>query len=388
MFSDIFELDENNKLIPIKEFTIVNKNDHMPKIPKTHSLIGYIYELKNIKNSKTYIGQTYQEVKDRFSQHFRSYKKKSKLTYISSAIKNYGSRNFKTSIVETIFSSKMSILLKLLDDRENYWIDKLDTVKKGYNMKGGMNPKPTKWYINIIEKRRKYKCDKCEWKAYTEDGLKVHNYKKHSGNMPFKCSICDKKFAYKSNLKKHMNSNVHNKELYLCDKCDYKTLKKHVLKIHLYKKHDGDIPFECHICKKEKNMHIYKTSKYEHLNRHIKRVHEKVKNFECTKCHKSFYSINVEKKYICDICDKICENKNIYQIHKKNHKKIKYYHCSACNPNKKFKDKSQYNIHVKRHHTSKEQAPYYCKECEFYGWLPSHIKRHKSTKKHMKLSNS
>ena len=88
--------------------------------------IGYIYKITNIKNNKVYIGQTKQNIEQRFIQHkshARNYRNNHKL---GNAIRKYGEDNF---IIEEIEKCQYSEL----DERERFWIKYYNSVENGYN---------------------------------------------------------------------------------------------------------------------------------------------------------------------------------------------------------------------------------------------------------------
>lgn len=90
--------------------------------------MGYIYEISNKINNKKYVGQTTMELNRRIYFH----QKNNTNTIIKKAINKYGIENFDIFIIEEIEN-------KLLNEREIYWINKLNTViPNGYNLtKGG-----------------------------------------------------------------------------------------------------------------------------------------------------------------------------------------------------------------------------------------------------------
>lgn len=95
---------------------------------------GYIYIIKNKVNQKYYVGQTNKTIKIRWKQHKDSYKIRNQVIYL--AMRKYGIENFYIEEIEKIPE-------KQLDNREQYWIKKLDTMTpNGYNMTygGDFNP--------------------------------------------------------------------------------------------------------------------------------------------------------------------------------------------------------------------------------------------------------
>lgn len=93
-------------------------------------MLGEIYIIKNDINDKVYIGQTTQGSEQRFKQHLKLLKSNEK-QLIHKAIKKYGKEHFYFEVLEN------NIGVEYLDDREEYWIAKYDSVNKGYNLCGG-----------------------------------------------------------------------------------------------------------------------------------------------------------------------------------------------------------------------------------------------------------
>lgn len=97
---------------------------------------GSIYIIKNKCNSKVYIGQTIQDVAERFRQHLKPSVIKQRGTYkIYNAIKKYGKENFYYEILEGNIDSN------LLNDREMYYIQLFDSYENGYNSTRGGDSK-------------------------------------------------------------------------------------------------------------------------------------------------------------------------------------------------------------------------------------------------------
>ena len=95
---------------------------------------GFIYKITNTINGKSYIGQTIQNVKERFYQHcaIKCSKAVSNMA-IHRAIKKYGKSNFTVEVIEEIDSAN-------LNDRERYWIKYYNSYNNGYNStKGGQD---------------------------------------------------------------------------------------------------------------------------------------------------------------------------------------------------------------------------------------------------------
>ena len=95
---------------------------------------GFIYKITNTINGKSYIGQTIQNVKERFYQHCATKCSKAVSNMaIHRAIKKYGKLNFTVEVIEEIDSAN-------LNDRERYWIKYYNSYNNGYNStKGGQD---------------------------------------------------------------------------------------------------------------------------------------------------------------------------------------------------------------------------------------------------------
>ena len=91
-----------------------------------------IYIIKNRINRKVYIGQTCQNVEERFRQHKKPSTFKLRGTYkIYNAMKKYGVENF---YIETL---EANIMPEKINEREIYYISKYDSYNNGYNSTPG-----------------------------------------------------------------------------------------------------------------------------------------------------------------------------------------------------------------------------------------------------------
>lgn len=90
--------------------------------------MGYIYYIKNLTDNKYYIGQTINDVKERWRHHK---KKSSNCIYLKNAFKKYGFDNFEFKLICICFD----------DDLNKYEIDYIkhfnSLVPNGYNLKHG-----------------------------------------------------------------------------------------------------------------------------------------------------------------------------------------------------------------------------------------------------------
>ena len=94
--------------------------------------MAYIYKITNTQNGKIYVGKTLDSVEKRFKEHCKdSRRQRCEKRPLYDAMNKYGIESFK---VETIEQCSENII----NERETYWIDKLDSFHNGYNAtKGG-----------------------------------------------------------------------------------------------------------------------------------------------------------------------------------------------------------------------------------------------------------
>jgi group I intron endonuclease len=96
-----------------------------------------IYLIRNKINDKKYIGQS-TNIENRWSHH-KSRSISNHYSLVHRAIKKYGIDNFEFVVLE-YHDSYSKNLTKILNEREKYWISKLDTIVdhgKGYNLTYG-----------------------------------------------------------------------------------------------------------------------------------------------------------------------------------------------------------------------------------------------------------
>lgn len=113
---------------------------------------GHIYVITNKVNGKQYVGQTSRNIDTRFEEHCYDDRSTSS---IHQAILKYGVNNFFIEELEQVD-------LSLLDEREQYWIQKLDTYRTGYNQNRGGNQSLGK-YNNVLVIEANILVDSCEY---------------------------------------------------------------------------------------------------------------------------------------------------------------------------------------------------------------------------------
>ena len=97
--------------------------------------MGYIYKITNQVNSKIYVGKTVTTIANRWLHHLDDYKKFD--WHLYRAMRKYGVDKFSIEQIEECDD-------EIINEREIYWIEKLDTFKNGYNSTiGGEGRKQT-----------------------------------------------------------------------------------------------------------------------------------------------------------------------------------------------------------------------------------------------------
>jgi len=141
---------------------------------------GYIYQIINLKNQKSYIGFA-SNFYNRMKRHFDDFDQIEFLKIQNSkfyrAIRKYGIENFVVRILEKPIINNSA--KQILGDREKYWIKFFDTCNNGYNMTIGgdggdlFTNNPNKEII-----REKYSLAKKGTKLSEEHKLKLSVAKK------------------------------------------------------------------------------------------------------------------------------------------------------------------------------------------------------------------
>ena len=107
-----------------------------------------VYLVENIINQKKYVGLTTQSLGYRWQQHIYEAFRKNNNRYFYRAIRKYGKDSFRCSVLEECKDTQE------LNDKEIYWINKLDSLKDGYNLtKGGEGG-----YKELARKRKSLAC--------------------------------------------------------------------------------------------------------------------------------------------------------------------------------------------------------------------------------------
>lgn len=91
----------------------------------------YIYKLTNLQTNKIYIGKTTRTLEERLKEHEFYANNEEHNTHLARSIRKYGINNFKIEVLDTAFSEKE------LNEKEQFWIKKYNTIQNGYNLTDG-----------------------------------------------------------------------------------------------------------------------------------------------------------------------------------------------------------------------------------------------------------
>lgn len=108
--------------------------DKTPKKP-IRSIKSGVYSITNICNKKMYVGSS-KNIKARKYEHLYELRKnKHHNKYLQRAYNKYGEKSFIWNILEYVeLNENIELSKNSLLEREQYWIDFLETVSNGYNL--------------------------------------------------------------------------------------------------------------------------------------------------------------------------------------------------------------------------------------------------------------
>lgn len=104
---------------------------------------GCIYEIRNIINGKTYIGQTIASPMSRWKDHYTMYKSEKNESPLYSEMQQYGIESFIFHILES------DIPESNLDEKEKHYVSKFKSNIDGYNITAGGNHTSVKEKLTV-----------------------------------------------------------------------------------------------------------------------------------------------------------------------------------------------------------------------------------------------
>ena len=242
---------------------------------------------------------------------------------------------------------------------------------KEYKSRGGLNK-----HIET-HKGKVYNCNICQYSSVHKDKLTRH-IKSHKDPHYILCKMCDFKAKSNDYLKVHVE-NVHNtKEKVICIDCN-KTFKKSSITVHRKKFHSEEIlKYECKICS-------YQTIHKASLQKHVKYIHQDNEDTACNICnatvkqstllqHTTKFHKGDQKQFKCELCTFHTIHKgnlktHINSIHNVNNTVV----CTDCNKTMK---QSSITTHRKLFHSSKQPQLLVCNICTFEANHESNLERH------------
>ncbi|KAK3607418.1 hypothetical protein CHS0354_003053 [Potamilus streckersoni] len=228
------------------------------------------------------------------------------------------------------------------------------------------------------------------------------------------CSICEKEFRQSGNFHKHMKSHTESHHYCKCGNCGLEFDNDEKLQQHMQKDHTGPNPYKCVLCFREfrqynnlcRHLRSHREKKFvceicdkecnekHYLDMHMS-SHTGHRIFSCGVCAKQFTSTNDFKEHVythsksdlhvCKVCDKAFSKAGVLQRHMKIHTGLRPYKCEYCDKNYIYRH--HLVTHMKSHIKSSKQ--YACNICKKEFSQISHLNKHKQ--KHLtetKLSNS
>lgn len=278
----------------------------------------------------------------------------------------------------------------------------------------------------VKDSELRFRCNYCNVNFLNEEDYREHNDSNHTNphGVPScpECDYCDKA---RSKVMLHWVDAHRNEELYgffakylqCCPHCDHGFFKKNHLQTHIKYVHGIDLPKSvCPICNekcKDVSLHLktfHRNGKYRcyrercnvvkkgvlfetkaKLEAHIKTAHDDIKGSvsTCHICAKSFkYEAyhkflrhmaqhdNIEKKFMCDECDKTFAFQPDLNQHKSRcHKKFM---CDICS------EVSSGKCQYKRHMASHNEDKFKCDQCDKTFTLKLYLQKHI---KHIHIKN-
>lgn len=137
--------------------------------------MGYIYKITNKVTNKSYVGKTTNTIESRFKEHISNARKIEGSSQISKSLREYGTINHSVEVLEECDNT-------IILEREQYWINQLNSLHTGYNIKNEFIAQPTCKYWGDETTAKKNKTEGLMWNTgispSDEVRIKISNTKK------------------------------------------------------------------------------------------------------------------------------------------------------------------------------------------------------------------
>ena len=228
---------------------------------------------------------------------------------------------------------------------------------------------------HLPERKKKFKCNQCEFRSWTKNRLTSHLKNTHSDKR-YQCNMCPATYKSKSGFLHHKIKKLTGQFRFTCDICGAGAVTQQHLNIHK-ESHENIC---CPVCNKK----LFRRSL---LSQHMKYVHGKRERLPCDQCGKMFastftlaahYTLHTgEKKFKCPQCDKYFRTPKSLGIHKLYHSGIKEHACTYCD--KAFYTATNLQDHIRIHTGEK---PFKCVICQKAFAKSCNLKKHKKLLNH------
>ena len=142
--------------------------------------MGYIYQIKNDINNKTYVGKTTRTIEIRYQEHLDRIYERDNHLYL--AMRKYGKEHFYVIELEECDDA-------LLNKREQYWIQQMHSYEDGYNeTRGGEGTLLTDY-------------ETCQIRQYFYENLSTREISKLTGISQYIICTCFNKYFTKEEIK-------------------------------------------------------------------------------------------------------------------------------------------------------------------------------------------
>ena len=288
-----------------------------------------------------------------------------------------------------------------------------------FNKKGFRSEKHLRIHNMAHTGEKPFSCNVCDLATSTIEQLRVHE-RIHMGEgpegKPYNCPSCEKSFRASGSLKQHKLLHKEEKEC-SCPECGKKFRHKYTIRVHM-RTHTGERPYACKTegcpvrCATQSAVSAHARNKHSDeiverlftcpdcslalktktaLEQHKKRVHDpnRVQNFECTECHKRFFTEwdmkghtrthTGEKLFPCGHCEKRYGSSQALQYHiNSTHNLTERKHpCEKCT--RTFRHFRNLRTHMKSHLRDDSQRVHKCDLCDNSFFTPNTLEYHKQT---------